>query len=372
MTDIPETRWARSGDGSVAYQALGRGDRTLAVVVGAVSHVELVWKIEEQAAFLRGMAELGRTVHYDERGMGASDPIPSGRPPTLEQRVDDLMAVLDAAEVEQVDLLGFVDGAAVALMASLTYPDRVTSLALLEGYARLARSDDYLIGIPQHDMDAYGDLIERFHFDDEVGRANVMLNVPSIVDDPELIEAHIAYLRSASSPAQFVERLKFSVETDVRDILPLVDKPTLVIHGRHNRLIPVRFGRHLADHIPHCKYVELPNADVPPFFGSRESVLAELSHFYDQAPRSESVRSGRQLATVLFGEIESHGGDVAGIAVHVASRIMSLAEPGEIRVSSTVRDLAVGSGIEFDDRGVHALRGVPDEWHLLSVGGEAA
>ncbi len=454
MTDVPETRWAKSETGALAYQVFGSGDRTIALIIGAITHVEKVWAVPEQASFLRELSRLGRVVLYDERGMGASDPVPDGQPPTLEERVDDLMAVLDAAGIDRADLVGFIDGGAVILLASLTYPDRVDSLSILEGYARLARDDDYPVGLPRDRLDGYADLLRQFHFDDDAARANLEIVAPSVLEDVDRLNAHIGFLRGATSPSQFVARTVLSFATDVRDLLPLVKKPTLVLHGRRNRAIPVAFGRYLADRIPGCRYVEVDHADAPPFFESRDAVLGELAHFLGRRTRATSPAEARVLATVLFtdivdstalaaelgdrewrtrleehdrvvsrligeyrgtlvkttgdgalatfdgpsravscareirgavveigfeiragvhtGEIETRDNDVAGMAVHVAARIMGMADPGEIRVSSTVRDLAVGSGIEFDDRGMHIWKGVPDEWHVLSVRGEAA
>ena len=359
------------------------------------------------------------------------------------------MAVLDAAELDEVDLLGFADGAPVALLASLTYPERVRSIVLVQGHARVLSAPDYPIGATAEDVARYADLLQNFHFDDEAARTNISLVAPSIMGDDALVEAHIAYLRRACSPGQFVDRTTFTAETDVRDLLPLIRKPTLVFHGRNSVMIPAALGRYLADHIPGCRYVEIDTADYPPFFEMREPLLAELAHFFTVPAPEPDRADGRWLATVLFtdivdstaraaemgdaawrrlleehdravtglvaeyrgdvvkttgdgvlatfdgpsravscatalrarladlgvevragvhtGEIETRDADVAGLGVHVASRIMALAAPGEVLVSSTVRDLAVGSGIEFEDRGTHELKGVPDEWRVLAV-----
>ncbi len=448
MTDVPEVRWARSEAGNLAYERFGAGDVELVMVIGATSHLQLHWGIPGVVDLLRGLGSLAQVTIYDERGMGVSDPVPDDRPPTLEERVDDLMAVIDAAGIERATLWGHTDGAAVALLASVTHPDRIDSVVVAEGYARLSRSDDHPIGAPSDSLERYLEWVEQVFFDDDAARALAHFTCPSIEGDEELTRGYISLVRQAASPAQTVNRFALFSRTDVRDILPVVSKPTLIVHQRHDRMIPVAHGRHLADHVPGVKYVELPGRDHSPFYENREPLLRETANFLRGAGRTESQR-GRMLATVLFtdivdstamaaelgdrewrsrleqhdrianrwideyrgtlvkttgdgvlatfdgpsravscaddirravrelgievragvhtGEIESRGDDVAGMAVHVASRIMSLAEPGEIRVSSTVRDLAVGAGIEFDDLGTHALKGVPDEWHVLSV-----
>jgi class 3 adenylate cyclase len=428
----PLTQYARSGDASIAYQTLGDGPCDVVVVTGPASHLELMWEEPGTARTFRRIASYGRLIMFDRRGTGLSDPVTE--PPTLEQQVDDLRAVLAVAGSERVAVVGGGDLGLSALFAA-TYPEQVTGL-VLSGVA--ADGAHTLVGRSRQQM---LDAIER----DWGNGTLVSVFAPSQVGNPEFVEWWGRMQRSAVSPGMARKLMEMTAQTNLRDVLPTIRVPTLVVHVTGDRVVPVKSGREVADLIPGARFLEYEGQDAytwcdPPWMfdieefltGRRSSpapdrVLAtvmftdivgsteQLSRLGDQRWRSRLedhdriVRArlrrwrGREIKTsgdgflatfdgparavscggeivdelgelglnvrvgLHTGECELSADDVTGIAVHIASRVMRTAGPGEVLASSTVKDLVVGSGLEFRDRGPHALRGVPDEWHLYAL-----
>jgi class 3 adenylate cyclase len=426
------TRYTRSGDASIAYQVLGEGPIDLVVVNGPASHLELLWEEPATAHCFERLASFSRLVLFDRRGTGLSDPV--SRPPTLEQQMDDLSAVLDAAGTERTALFGASDLGLCALYAA-TYPDRVTAL-VLSGVGPKGG-----LTMTPEVRSQFLDAIESNWGDGTL----LTLFAPSKVGNHAFEEWWGRMQRSAVSPGMARQLMEMISETDLRAVLPSIKVPTLVTHITGDRLVPVELGREVAELIPDARFLEYEGddayawTDMPALddieefltgrradpevdrvlatvmftdiVGSTEAaarlgdqrwrellsdhhtmVRLELGRWrgneiktigdgflatFDGPARAvrcaeairASVRSlGLELRAGLHtGECELVGSDVAGIAVHIGARVMSEAAPGEILASSTVKDLVVGSGLEFADRGLHALRGLPEQWHLYAL-----
>ena len=438
----PETSYARSGDVHIAYQEFGAGDIDLVVVNGFTSHVELIWELPQPARFYEGLASFARVINFDRRGTGLSDPVNDA--PTLEQRMDDLRAVMDAAGSERAALLGISEGAPMSILFAATYPDRAQALVLSGGLARSTWAPDYPWASHMEDLVAAGEELVGPHWGEG---AIVDVAAPSVAGDPTVRAWYAKLERSSASPGMLQALVQMFFDIDVREIVPTVHVPTLVLHRIHDRLVNVRHGRWLAENLPNARMVELPGDDHTPWFGDVDASLGEIEEFLTGARRA--VERDRVLATVMFtdivdstktaselgdrrwrevleahgrairdaldrfggrevksmgdgfmatfdgpargircaqatteearnlgirvraglhpGECEVMGDDIGGIAVHIAARVSAMAGADEVLVSRTVRDLVAGSGIEFEDRGRHALKGIPDEWDILAV-----
>jgi pimeloyl-ACP methyl ester carboxylesterase len=436
-----ETRYAKSGEINVAYQVVGDGPFDLVLVPGWVSHVEFAWTEPSFAAFLRRLASFSRLIILDRRGTGMSDRV--AHMPTLEERMDDVRAVMDAAESQEAALFGISEGGPLCCLFAATYPERTRALVLYGTIATGKRSDSYPWGLtPEQVMSMLG-WIEA-----EWGTGvSAKLFAPSIVDDPDRVKAWAKFERMAASPGSARVLIQLVLETDVRDILPSIRVPTLVVHRTGDRATLVEGGRYIARHIPGAKYVELPGDDHFAWIGDADAIVSEVEEFLTGA--RQVVSDERILATVLFtdlvastekaaalgdrrwrellerfyaagreqlkrfqgievkttgdgmfarfdgpargircaraivdaardlgvearaglhtGECELIGDDLGGIAVHLGARVVDTAAPGEVLVSSTVKDLVAGSGLEFADRGVHDLKGIPGKWQLFAA-----
>jgi pimeloyl-ACP methyl ester carboxylesterase len=443
----PETFYARSGDVSIAYQVVGDGPFDLVYVPGFLSHVELRWNVPSFARYLNELAEFSRLILFDKRGTGMSDRV-SGAP-TLEARMDDLRAVMDAAGSTRAAVFGVVEGAPMSLLFAATYPDRVAALVLRSVFPRTMWAPDYPWGRTeeqarahlQRELRLYGRRAEAEMYARALNEW-VEADVPAIVD----------YLRWCGSPGAVEELAAMNREIDVRNLLPAIRVPTLVVHGTADSVVPAEVARWTSDQIPGARLVEVSGAGHFHFGRGSDAVNREVRSFLEGLWASgswDSFDSDRVLATVLFtdivdssehlaelgdrgwrellerhhaivrrelqrfrgvevdtagdgffasfdgpargircasaivgglkdlglnvraglhtGECELVDGKVAGIAVHTGARVASHAEPGEVLVSSTVKDLVAGSGIGFADRGVHELKGVPGDWHLYAV-----
>lgn len=445
----PRTRYAQSPGRdqrpvSIAWQQFGEGEHDLVIVYGFTSHVDLEWDGPPAAAFLTALGTFARVTHFDKRGVGMSDRIVE--PPTLEERVDDLLAVLDAADVQQATLLGISEGCPMSILFAATHPERVRSLLLFGGMARTSEAEGYPFAPPREALyEAAGELILP-HWDDAV---LIEIFNPSAADDPEA-RAHWTRLQQASaSPSMIYQLNEMALDFDVRDLLPDVHVPTLVMHRTGDRAVPVQGARWMADRIPGARLVELDGIDHVAWNGDPGPALEEIERFVtgSLAP----TEPDRVLATVLFsdivgstdraaalgdaawtavlerhdqiatgvveqhrgevrkqlgdgimatfdgparavragialhdalrplgldlrvgvhtGEVERRVDDIAGIAVHVAARVSGQASAGEVLVSSTVQDLVAGSGLTFEDRGEHDLKGVDRPWRLAQATG---
>ena len=435
----PETRYARCGQLHIAYQVVGEGSLDLVFVPGVVSHLEHQWDEPLQAAFFRRLASFSRLIRFDKRGQGLSDRVE--HMPTIEERMDDVHAVMDAAGSDRAAILGLSEGGPMGIVFAATHPDRTSKLILWNTFARMA----WAPGSAEEQRQPI--VHERLRqYEEEWGTGSLVRRfVPSAAADPSFRNWWGRFERLAMSPGAAVEAMRVNFEIDVRDILRSVRVPTLVIR-QEGDLFPREVTRYLADRIPDTRYVELPGRDhfawreedgatqeIQAFLtGERtvpeiERILATIlltdivcstdraaelgdhrwrelldrhdalveqllgrfrGHLVDKTGDgvlatfdgparaiccataiTESARGiGLDVRAGLHtGEVETRGDRLAGIAVHIASRISSLAGPGEVLVSSTVRDLVAGSRICFADRGSHLLKGVPGEWRLFAT-----
>jgi class 3 adenylate cyclase len=417
----------------------GEGDLDLVLVPGFVTHAELIWEVEPAARFLEGLGSFARVINFDRRGSGLSDPVAGA--PTLEERMDDVRAVMDAAESQRAALMGISEGVPMSILFAATYPERVQALVCSGGMARSTEDVDYPFAPPADALRESGAELLLPYWGQGT---SLEVAAPSVADDPAARAAFARLERGSASPGMLVSLAEMFIDTDVRDVVPSVQVPALVLHRRYDRLVNVRHGRWLAEHLPNARLVETPGDDHAPWTQGAEDTLALVQEFltgthYEPEP-------DRVLATVLFtdivdstgmaaqlgdsrwrevleshrrgvrdalgrfggrevktlgdgflvsfdgpargircaqtivdsserlgirvraglhtGECEVMGDDLGGIAVHIAARVSALAEPSEVLVSRTVKDLVAGSGIEFAERGCHELKGVPDSWDL--------
>ena len=442
MSAAPKTRYATTKDCvSIAYQVFGDGPRDIAIVWGTMSHIELFWDDPPLAHFLERLGSFARVIHFDKRGSGVSDRI-SGVP-TLEERMDDLLAVMDAAGSEKAVIFGESEGGGMVSLFAASYPERTEALILYGSFSRLLAADDYPCGLPAEVVDVFVETAVR-----SWGEGTMMrLFAPSRPDDDAAIEFGGRFERFSMSPAAMRQLFETNKQIDVRPVLETIRCPTLVLHRSGDLIVNVEHGRYLAEHIPGAKWVELEGADHYLGAGDNDAVVDEIQEFITgDRPVAEP---DRVLATVLFtdmvgsteraavlgdkawgdvlnkhdavvrreterfggrwvssagdghlmtfdgpargvrcacairdglgalgvevraglhtGEIELAGNDVRGIAVHIGSRVSSLAQAGEVLVSRTVTDLVAGSGLSFTEHGEHELKGVPGRWAIYAV-----
>jgi class 3 adenylate cyclase len=442
--EVPETKYAQSGDLSIAYQVFGEGDFDLVFVPGFVSHCDLAWEMPLMREVSTRLGSFARVITFDKRGTGLSDrSLGFGTP---EDRMDDIRAVMDAAESDRSALVGISEGGPLVVLFAATYPERTTALVPWGTFARVLAAPDFPIGI---DPDGVESFLETVRAVWGSGRA-IRFFIRNIPDDPGTSALLARYERSATTPTMAREILRRNIEIDVRSALPAVSAPTLVIHRSGDAIVPVACGKHLADNIADARFVELPGKwhlngaprgeqdaldTIEEFLtgrrhedeveidrvlktvlftdivGSTERAVAEgdrkwrgILDAHDAAIRKQlgrfrgeevnttgdgflaafdgpgrAIQCARQIADtartlgleiragVHTGECELRGENLAGIAVHIGARVASLADAGEVLVTSTVRDLVQGSGIDFADRGSHELKGVPGEWQVLAV-----
>lgn len=445
--DLPETRYARSGDVNIAYQVSGEGPFDLVFVPGYVTHLELHWDMPSFVPVLERLGSFARLIRFDKRGTGMSDRV--GGAPTLETRMDDVRAVMDAAGSERAAFFGLSEGAAMALLFAATYPDRTAALALRSAFPRRMWAPDYPWGRTEEQYEReVAAALETFGPRE---RALAVVRTLGRFDDAEA-ESFLRLLRFGSSPGALEALHRMNREIDVRQILSAVRVPTLILHGSEDTLVPLEVAQYIASKIPTARVVEVPGAGHLAFGKPALDTAAELERFLTEAWEGGAWREAepeRVLATVLFtdivgstakavelgdrewrelleqhhrlirreliryrgaeldvagdgffarfdgparavrcasaitegvrelglevraglhtGECELLDGKVGGIAVHIGARVAKEAQPGEVLVSSTVKDLVAGSGLQFEDRGPTELKGVPGEWRLYAV-----
>jgi len=445
--DVPETRYARSGDVSIAYQVLGDAPFDLVRIPPYVSHVELAWQIPSLAAFYRQLASFSRLITFDKRGTGMSDRV-SGAP-SLEVRMDDVRAVMDAARSEQAALLGVSEGGPMSVLFAATYPERVWALVLDGASPRSLWAPDYPWGASEDDwLQSIESRGRNWGTPEFVASRVEMLAGSASAEDKAALGVMI---RQSASPGAAVELARMNMSIDVRHVLPSVRVPTLVVNRVDDEGAALG-SRYIAEHIPGARHIELPGSDHAEFVGDCKPFMKELDQFLSEAWEARAGAESepeRVLATVLFTDIvdstakaaelgdarwrelvQAHHGlvrrqlvrhrgteidtagdgffasfdgparaircacaisegvrelgieiraglhtgecehidqKVGGIAVNIGARVASEAAPSEVLVSSTVKDLVAGSGIEFRDRGAAELKGVPGEWRLFAV-----
>jgi class 3 adenylate cyclase len=439
----PETKYAKSGELFIAYQTLGEGPIDLVFIPGFVWHLEHGWELPEAAALFRRLASFSRLILFDKRGSGLSDRVSPRELPTLEERMDDLRAVLDAVGSDRAALIGTWEGGPMSILFAATYPERTSALVLWATPVAFHNSDEYPWGLPRPSEG-------MLHAIETAWGQGVLRSVlaPSLEGDARFARWYGRLERLSASPGAAIALARMNREIDVRRVLPTIRVPTLVMHRRDDRAHPVEASRYLAERIPGARYVELDGQDHLPFVGDFEAFAGEVQEFLTGARSAPEI--DRVLATILFsdvvgsterarelgdrrwrdlleallarvlseverfrgrivdtagdgilatfdgparaircaqaihaaagdlglalrsglhtGECEVSGAKVTGIAVHTGARVAALAAPGEVLVSSTVKDLVAGSGIVFEERGAQALKGIPGEWRLFAAG----
>lgn len=443
VSERPKTRYARSGSVNIAYQVIGEGPRDLVLVGGWVSHLEAAWDQPLVARFYHRLASFNRLILFDKRGTGMSDRVADRDLPTLEQRMDDVRAVMDAAGSERAALFGQSEGASMAILFAATYPERTAALITFGAFACRIWNPEYPWAPTPQQRQAFYDVIA----DDWGGEVDIADLAPSLAGDETFKRWFSMYLRLSASPGSALALARMNTEIDVRDILSTIQVPTLVLHRTGDRDANIEEGKYIAARIPGAKFVELPGRDHLPYVGDQDAVLDEIEEFLTgvrPAPEPERVLAtvlftdivgssqlaatlgdrawrdrleqhhalvrtelrrfrGQEIATMgdgflaMFdgparavrcavtirdhlrdtgleiraglhtGECERMGDNIGGVAVNIGSRVARLAEPGQVLVSSTVKDLVSGSGIVFGELGLRELKGVPGEWRIFRV-----
>jgi len=437
--EAPEIRYARSGDVSLAYAVSGTGPFDLVLVHGFVGNLETVWEQPLRVAFLERLGSFARVIEFDRRGTGLSDRVRDV--PTLETRMDDLRAVMDAANSERAAVFATFEAGSMAVLYAATYPERVAALVLYNPIAKGLWAPDYPFARTEDEWRSeLAEIRERWgepQFFAELTRAMA----PSRADDPTFLAWSAKVLRTGASPGAALAIRRMARDVDIRDVLPSIRVPTLIMHVAWT----AEEARYVAERIPGARRVEIPGSDT--MFILAPGLDDELERFVKSvwgAPEPETVLStvlftdivgsteraaelgdrrwaelitshhtlvrrqldrfrGRELDTagdgffasfdgpargircacaiaesvrelgldvragLHTGECELIGEKLGGIAVNIGARVASRAGPGEVLVSSTVKDLVAGSGIRFADRGAVELKGVPGMWQLFAV-----
>ncbi|MDT4965398.1 MAG: eukaryotic-like serine/threonine-protein kinase [Acidobacteriota bacterium] len=293
----PETMYATSGDVNIAYQVIGDGPLDLVFVMGWVSHLEYFWREPSFARFLLRLASFSRLILFDKRGTGLSDHVPLAELPTLEQRMDDVRAVMDAVGSDRAALCGVSEGGPMCSLFAATYPEKTLALVMIGTYAKRIRDADYPWAPTTE---------ERQHFFEEIrahwgGPVGVEERAPSVAGDPLFRKWWATYLRMGASPGAALALTQMNAEIDVRHVLPSIRVPTLVIHRTDDQCLKVEEGRYVAERIPRAKFVELPGVDHLPFVGDQDAIVDEVEQFLKGVRTTLDL--DRVLATVLFTRI---------------------------------------------------------------------
>jgi pimeloyl-ACP methyl ester carboxylesterase len=338
---MPETRYARSGDVMIAYQVLGGGPFDVVFVPGTVSHVELYWEVPGVAALLRGVAEHARVIFFDKRGTGMSDRVAGV--PTLEERSDDIRAVMDAAGSERAALFGVSEGVAMSVVFAASHPERVPALVLYGGFARVLWAPDYLFGDTEREMrKVIEEELEEFVTPGAL-EAGMRSGFPSADEDE--VRAWARVVRYGASPGSFEALERMNMAIDVRGVLPLVSAPTLVVHQRADPWWTAEHGRYLALHIPAAAYVELDGDEHIPTAAMAPQLLAQVMPFLQEAATRAAPEPDKVLATVLFSDIVGSTTRAAELG-DARWRELLAAHHGRVRAQ-----LARFRGVELDTAG---------------------
>jgi pimeloyl-ACP methyl ester carboxylesterase len=433
---LPELKYAHSGDVSIAYEVIGNGSIDLIIVHGWVASIEGLRGSSAFDQFIQRLTSFARVIQFDKRGTGMSDRVTQAA--TLEERMDDVRAVMDDIGSERAAVMGISEGGVMAALFAATFPERTSALIMYGSYAQNyspKTEDDWLIESEQ---------IRRDWGSEALARETLVWMAPSLANDTQQIRWLQRLMRIGASPSAVIALDRMINEIDIRQVLPTIRVPTLVIHRSGDQ---VSDGPYLGEHIPNAKYIELPGVDHLPWVGDADAILDEIEEFLTGI--RHPIEHNRMLATIMFtdivgsterahelgdrrwlelldqhnvlvrrelaryrgvemdttgdgffatfdgparaihcavaisddvqrlgiqvrtglhtGECELMGKKVGGIAVHIGARVMAHSGASEVLVSSTVKDLVAGSGIKFEERGIHTLKGVPDEWHLYAV-----
>lgn len=330
----PETHYVQNGDVNIAYQTVGEGDLDIVFVMGWVSHLEYFWKEPHFAAFLNRLASFSRLILFDKRGTGLSDRVPNKDLPTLEQRMDDVRCVMDTVDSERAVLIGVSEGGPMCSLFAATYPERTTALVMIGTYAKRIWEEDYPWGVSPEDREKFFEMMRR----DWGKPVGIEERAPSLANDEAFRDWWATYLRMGASPGAAVALTKMNAEIDVRNVLPTIRVPSLVIHRSGDMCLKVEEGRFVASKIPACKYVELGGIDHLPFVGNQDEILDEIKEFLTGVRHAEEY--DRVLATVMNIKIVSPATD-------------KLIENSRNYVSRQI-ELFKGREISFDENGVLA------------------
>ncbi len=290
----PETMYARSGDVNIAYQVIGDAPLDLVFVMGWVSHLEYFWREPSFARFLNRLASFSRLILFDKRGTGLSDRVPIHQLPTLEQRMDDVRAVMDAVGSERAALCGVSESGPMCSLFAATYPEKTSALVMIGTYAKRIRDDEYPWGPTLEQREQFFEVMRQ----QWGGPVGIEERAPSAAHDPQFREWWATYLRMGASPGAAVALTQMNAEIDVRNVLASIRVPSLVIHRREDQCLKVEEGRFVAERIPGAKFVELPGNDHLPFVGDQDAILDEMEEFLTGV--RHSFERDTVLATVLF------------------------------------------------------------------------
>ena len=293
----PETRYAKSGDLNIAYQVVGGGPLDLIYVPGWISNVELNWEEPAHAHVLERLASFSRLILFDKRGTGLSDPVPLDRLPTLEERMDDVRAVLNAVGSRRAALLGVSEGGPMCSLFAATHPDKTEALIMVGTYARRLWARDYPWAPTQEEREAFcREILDRWG-----GPVGVEARAPSMAGDRAFRDWWAAYLRMGASPAAAVALTRMNAAIDVRQVLPTIQVPTLVMHRVGDRCLRIEEGRYVASLIPGARFIELPGDDHLPFVGDQDGLLDHIEQFLTETEARSEAR--QVLATILCATI---------------------------------------------------------------------
>ena len=338
----PETNYAQSGDVNIAYQVVGGGDIDIVFVMGWISHLEYFWEHYLFASFLNRLASFSRLILFDKRGTGLSDRVPLNELPTLEQRMDDVRAVMEAVGSEKAVLVGVSEGGPMCSLFAATYPEKTSALVMIGTYAKRIKDEDYPWGVSLDDREAFFEMMKR----DWGKPVGIEERAPSMAYDEEFRQWWATYLRMGASPGAAVALTKMNAEIDVRNVLPTIRVPTLVIHRSGDLCLKVEEGRYVAEQIPACKYVELGGIEHLPFVGEQEEILEEIEEFLTGVRHAEE--HDRVLATVMSVKIvdpEAHALEI--------SNWQRLIERSSVYVRRQI-ELFKGREVAYDENGILA------------------
>jgi pimeloyl-ACP methyl ester carboxylesterase len=447
---FPKISYTTSGDVSIAYQIWGKGSIDIVLVPPLMSHLEHCLELDEYVQFVRRLSSFSRLILFDKRGQGMSDYSGTSEN-SLETRMDDVRAVMDAAQSDKAVIIGTSEGGPISILFATTYPERVIALVLYGTFAKYAKSEDF----PNAPFDV-DEVESSFPIVKSKWGTGIMTHyIASDFDQhPEKLEWVAKLERLAFTPARLKAIVDLNMKMNVYSLLDVISVPTLVLHKKDDPTIPIASGHELHEHIAGSKFVELKGRNHFPYLDDSAEFVGAIEDFLTgqkgSAPLTERILvTERVLATILFtdivdstikaselgdqkwkellnihdkiskeqirfhrgrfikstgdgllatfdgpgraimcaksiskqllnagieirsglhtGEIENRDQDIGGISVHIASRIESKADPGEILVSRTVKDLVAGSGVEFKQKGIFELKGIPDSWELFSV-----